>query len=888
MTFSFKQLGSLLVCLILAVNTYGETIYVKANATGSNTGESWANAFTQLNTALEAATSGDQIWVAAGTYYPTTGSDRNISFEIPNGVSVIGGFPNTGNPTVPNPSANLTTLSGDIDQDGSLANNSYTIIYTKDVNTNTVVDGFTITGGNADAAFTLPFPVLLENGGGAWYNESSNFSNSTPSIKNCNFVGNNAGNRGGAIYSKAGVSGNTNYIIANCIFQSNNADEQGGAIYNAQSGSNSECNPNVTNTNFISNTAGTSGGAIYNNGTFFGEVSGIYTNCNFNNNITAQKEGGAVFNNGYFEGNASPIFDGCNFLNNAAPTGSGGAIYTDASSNGVGNFKLLNAELANNTSLVYGGAVCNIISNGGEIKPIIANALFKENSSTNGGASYSRGAFGSNLDVIFSNCVFYKNDATIGGAIYQNETGPTSLVTTMVANSIFEENTAGFSETFHLTGPSTIGLNNSIFDKVDCLELVEGEGNSEADCNGGNIFNQDPLFVNASSGDFHLQASSPGIDAGNNANVPAMITLDLDGNPRIAGGIVDIGIFEQVNTTADSDGDGILDINDNCPITANPDQTNADGDSAGAACDCDDTPSTGASCTTGCSTFYADNDGDGFGDPSVSVTTCVAPNNFVANNQDFNDNDDTLFPNAPELCDGKDNNNNGQIDEGTDDDNDGVCNEDDICPNGDDNLDTNNNNIPDDCESQITLNCPADIMVEVPQGGTALVTWDEPTGSTTCNGGGTGEGICTGADISGFTLSGSFNNSDYYFADNSTIWTAAQAFAESVGGYLVVINDQAENDFVQSIIGSEIIHIGINDAQTEGTFEWVNGDPVSFTNFEGTPSGEDYGIMLFWNGQWATSGDYTKSYLIEVPCGGGGGGGLTTASTTSTRYFNQV
>ena len=71
----------------------------------------------------------------------------------------------------------------------------------------------------------------------------------------------------------------------------------------------------------------------------------------------------------------------------------------------------------------------------------------------------------------------------------------------------------------------------------------------------------------------------------------------------------------------------------------------------------------------------------------------VAPVGFVADNTDFDDNDATLYPNAPELCDGKDNNNNGQTDEGTDDDNDGVCNEDDICPGGDDNLDVNNNGI---------------------------------------------------------------------------------------------------------------------------------------------------------------------------------------------------
>ena len=76
-------------------------------------------------------------------------------------------------------------------------------------------------------------------------------------------------------------------------------------------------------TTFQSNIAGQSGGAIYNSGAFFGEVSGTYTNCVFNNNTATANEGGAVYNNAAFQGTSSPIFNNCDFVNNSVKTGQG-------------------------------------------------------------------------------------------------------------------------------------------------------------------------------------------------------------------------------------------------------------------------------------------------------------------------------------------------------------------------------------------------------------------------------------------------------------------------------------------------------------------------------------------------------------------------------------
>ncbi len=104
--------------------------------------------------------------------------------------------------------------------------------------------------------------------------------------------------------------------------------------------------------------------------------------------------------------------------------------------------------------------------------------------------------------------------------------------------------------------------------------------------------------------------------------------------------------------------------------------------------------------------------------------------------------------------------------------------------------------------------------------------------------------------------SSSNNGSDYYLVGNSggagITWTDAQAFAETLGGNLATINDQAENDYLGTLWGGiNSLWIGLNDVNTPGQFEWVSGDPVTFTNWDGNEpnnAGGNEQYVHLWDG----------------------------------------
>ena len=159
-------------------------LYVKPGANGDCL--SWDTAC-ELQTAIFNAVSGDQIWVAAGSYKPTTDTNRTAAFQLKSGVAIYGGFPAAGGDwsqrdweTYP------ATLSGDIGVSGDNADNSYHVVKSNGVDASAILDGFTISLGYANGT--------SNDTGGGMYNR-----NSSPTLSNVTFSGNTASNYGGGM-----------------------------------------------------------------------------------------------------------------------------------------------------------------------------------------------------------------------------------------------------------------------------------------------------------------------------------------------------------------------------------------------------------------------------------------------------------------------------------------------------------------------------------------------------------------------------------------------------------------------------------------------------------------------------------------------------------------
>ncbi len=331
-------------------------IFVDANASGKNDGSNWTDAYKYLQDALAAASSGDTILVAQGTYrpdanssYPEGTGDRYATFQLINSVEIYGGFPAGGCNSWDDrdPNGCEAILSGDIGTAGNTLDNSYHIVTGSGTDATAVLDGFVITAGNAHGSHPA------DNGGGMYnYTGSPTLANctfrenlgdygagmlnnmsSSPTLTNCTFSDNSAAQISGGMFNanqssptltsclfsgNSGTGGgmhnwvNSNPILTNCIFIGNSAAPVGGGMYNRDSSS-----PTLTNCTFIDNTSNY-GGGMYN----WNNCNPTLTNCLFTGNSIGYDGGGGMHN----RANCNPTMTNCTFSGNSANT-SGGGIY---------------------------------------------------------------------------------------------------------------------------------------------------------------------------------------------------------------------------------------------------------------------------------------------------------------------------------------------------------------------------------------------------------------------------------------------------------------------------------------------------------------------------------------------------------------------------------
>lgn len=291
--------------------------------------------FETLEGALAVAEPGYEIWIAAGTYKPTDGTDRKSVYELVEGISILGGFiGGESHASERNAGLNEVILSGDIGVENDMSDNCYHVVrYDGVMDTNTVLDGLTIIAGNANRDSNSNNDAY---GGGLLLEDEA-----SPKISNVIFIGNITGgsykyNSGGAV----ALYGQCDPVFESCVFDGNSSMWGGGIS------SNDGAFPTYIDCKFINNT-GQYGGAYEtwrddasfkncefrnNTATLYGGAaalhSGSYTikNCLFEAN-TADGQGGAIAVVKDPFGSGSTVLNSLHntFTNNSAPTGS--ALY---------------------------------------------------------------------------------------------------------------------------------------------------------------------------------------------------------------------------------------------------------------------------------------------------------------------------------------------------------------------------------------------------------------------------------------------------------------------------------------------------------------------------------------------------------------------------------
>lgn len=236
---------TLLIALLVPSALSAQVLRVRAGAPPGGDGSSWAQAFGELQSALASATAGTQVWLATGTYRPHA-SDRTVSFVVPDGVAVYGGFAGSETSLAQrDPLANLALLDGDLNGDDlpglvNYGDNSQHVVTAAGVQS-VRLDGFTVRGGSLGGGAGIRITgveavlanlVVRENhglgnnndGAGVWLGVQS------VSATNCRFLDNRTTAGGGVYLYDPPSAGPKDALFVGCTFERNTATNGAGVL----------------------------------------------------------------------------------------------------------------------------------------------------------------------------------------------------------------------------------------------------------------------------------------------------------------------------------------------------------------------------------------------------------------------------------------------------------------------------------------------------------------------------------------------------------------------------------------------------------------------------------------------------------------------------------
>ncbi len=355
-------------------------LYVKPDGSTTGACNSWGHAC-MLQTALANSpipgTTGNEIWVMEGDYYPDPAkTNRSATFTLKNGVAIYGGFAGTELTRDDRDwQVNTTTLSGSIN---TILNtdNSYHVVTADNTNTTARLDGFTIRNGYANGT------SMQQMGGGLISMSGS------PTLENITFFGNHASLSGGGMWTNFSFA-----ILRNVTFSDNSANS-GGGMHNYMGG------PNLLAVKFDGNDANVKGGGMVNDNS-----DPILLEVTFEDNTAPY--GGGMHN--LFGGTAT--LTNSTFVNNIATSGEGGGM-----SNYQSSPVLNNVTFQGNSTSTRGGAMANY-----ESIPVLNNVTLSGNTAViEGGAIVND----SSSNIIIKNSIIWGNSAPVSAQIHSISSTP--------------------------------------------------------------------------------------------------------------------------------------------------------------------------------------------------------------------------------------------------------------------------------------------------------------------------------------------------------------------------------------------------------------------------------------------------------------------------------
>ncbi len=370
-------------------------------------------------------------------------------------MQVYGGFAGTENSlSQRNVVVNLTILSGDIGTPSDNSDNSFQVVTTGSDGSSTVLDGFTITAGNADGYYPYFYGGGLYNANGSLTLSNLTFSdnsadyggglynaNGSPTLSNVTFSDNSAADNGGGLYNGGSPT------LSNVTFSGNYAADNGGGLYSGGS-------PTLSNVTFSGNHAADIGGGLYN------ISSSTLTSVTFSANS-------ATTGGGFVNVNGSPTLSNVTFSGNSAASVGGGML------NAKGSVTLTNVEFSGNSAL-YGGGLVN------EDQATLTNVTISGNSATGQG-----GGLDNTGSATLTNCILWGDGGEISGGATVSDSdvqGGFSGTGNLNANPLFVD--AAHGNLHLLVGSPCIdtGTNSGApaFDLDGTPRPIDGDGNGTA------------------------------------------------------------------------------------------------------------------------------------------------------------------------------------------------------------------------------------------------------------------------------------------------------------------------------------------------------------------------------------------------------------------------